>query len=203
MKLSKDHTYTSRKEKIQQVSRDMVKQRASLERNPVGTKLRIVYYNCVIHEYCLFILFHRLLGLEVVVVIENLSWFDKLGVASSYNFYIQQNPPAHVQQHWVKQGRENFPSLISIHSVRVINQQLLYCCGKDGVLAFDHIDLKQVRTIPADDIGYVYDVAEMHNGEIAIAAGKGLFRLIINGKEHDTYILYIFLRQSKSVFNFI
>ena len=36
-------------------------------------------------------------------------------------------------------------------------------------------ELQQQRTIPADDVGVVIDVAEMSNGDVVTAARDGLY----------------------------
>ena len=74
---------------------------------------------------------------------------------------------------WVKQAEKKLPS--KPQGLRVINQQLWCCCGKAGIVVFDS-ELQQQRTIPpADDMGDVYDVAEMSNGDVVIAASQGLY----------------------------
>ena len=57
--------------------------------------------------------------------------------------------------------------------LRVINQQLWCCCGDAGIVVFDS-ELQQQRAIPAGEMGTVYDVAEMNNGDVVIAARNGL-----------------------------
>ena len=84
------------------------------------------------------------------------------------------------QKQWVKQAEVKLPH--NICSVCVINQQLWCCCLNDGIVVLDHSDLKQLRTIPAGDMGSVCDVAEMRDGNIVIAASQGLFYTNINGK---------------------
>ena len=60
-------------------------------------------------------------------------------------------------------------------SLRVINKQLWCCCRNAGIVVF-YSELQQQRTIPAGDMKCVYDVAEMSNGEVIIAAGdNGLY----------------------------
>ena len=73
---------------------------------------------------------------------------------------------------WVKQAATLLPQRPA--GLRVINQQLWCCCGNAGIVVFDS-ELQQQRTIPAVDMGYVYDVAEMSNGDIVIAAENGLY----------------------------
>ena len=41
-------------------------------------------------------------------------------------------------------------------------------------MVFDS-ELQQQRTIPAPDMGDVWDVAEMRNGDVVIAASNGLY----------------------------
>ena len=67
-------------------------------------------------------------------------------------------------------------------ALRVINQQLWCCCWGDGIVVLDHSDLKQLRAIPAGDMGSVRDVAELCDGGFVIAASKGLFYITLNGK---------------------
>ena len=75
-------------------------------------------------------------------------------------------------KHWVKRAETKLPS----HpiSLRVINQQLWLCCGNAGIVVFDS-ELQQQRTIPAADMYVVSDVAEMSNGDVVIAAVRGLY----------------------------
>ena len=73
---------------------------------------------------------------------------------------------------WVKQAETPLPS--SAWGLRVINQQLWCCCGKAGIVVFDS-ELQQQRTIPAGDMDDVYDVTEMSNGDVIIAAHIGLY----------------------------
>ena len=74
---------------------------------------------------------------------------------------------------WVKQAEEMLPSETA--GLRVIKQQLWCCCGDAGIVIFDCELQQQQRTIPAADMGAVYDVAEMSNGDVLIAASNGLF----------------------------
>ena len=74
---------------------------------------------------------------------------------------------------WVKQAEEKLPSMPE--GLRVINQQLWCCCFTDGIVIFDS-ELQQQRTIPAGEMKYLYNVAEMSNGDVIIAAGdNGLY----------------------------
>ena len=73
---------------------------------------------------------------------------------------------------WVKQAETKLPP--SPLCLRVINKQLWCCCGKAGIVVFD-TEHQQQRAIPADDMGYVCDVAEMSNGDVVIAASQGLY----------------------------
>ena len=74
------------------------------------------------------------------------------------------------KKQWVKQAEQKIPSA---RCLRVINQQLWCCCHDAGVVVLDS-HLQQQRTIPSGDMGEVMDVAEMSNGDILIAATKGL-----------------------------
>ena len=65
--------------------------------------------------------------------------------------------------------------------LRVINQQLWCCCHDAGIVVFDS-ELQQQRTIPAGDMGYVIDVAEMSNGDVIIVADNGLYHRHNDGK---------------------
>ena len=85
---------------------------------------------------------------------------------------------AAAQKQWVKQAEVKLPHFPC--SVRGINQQLWCCCGNAGIVVLDHSDLKQLRTIPAGDMGNVRDVAEMCDGDVVIAASKGLFHAKIS-----------------------
>ena len=73
---------------------------------------------------------------------------------------------------WVEQAETKLQAVSQ--GLRVINQQLWCCCGKAGIVVFG-CELQQQRTIPAADMGYVRDVAEMSNGDVVIAAGAGLY----------------------------
>ena len=88
---------------------------------------------------------------------------------------------AAAQKQWVKQAEVKLPR--GVNSVRVINQQLWCCCWTAGIVVLDPSDLKQLRTIPAGDIGSVHDVAEMRDDDIVIAARDGLFHATDNGKD--------------------
>ena len=79
---------------------------------------------------------------------------------------------------WVKQAEKKLPS--RPEGLRVINQQLWCCCGDAGIVVFDS-ELQHQRTIPAADMGWVYDVAKMRNDDVIIAAHTGLF-CCSNGK---------------------
>ena len=79
---------------------------------------------------------------------------------------------------WVKQAETPLPSMPE--RLRVINQQLWCCCAGAGIVVFDS-ELQQQRTIPAGDMGCVYDVAEMSDGDVVIAASKGLYHIDDSG----------------------
>ena len=70
----------------------------------------------------------------------------------------------------------------NVGSVRVINEQLWCCCEGDGIVVLDHSDLKQLRTIPAGDMGKVIDAADLPAGDVVIAASEGLFHADISGR---------------------
>ena len=72
----------------------------------------------------------------------------------------------------VKRAENELPS--RSWGLRVINQQLWLCCGNAGIVVFDS-ELQQQRTIPAADMYVVSDVAEMSNGDVVIAAVRGLY----------------------------
>ena len=96
---------------------------------------------------------------------------------------------------WVKQAEMKLPS--NTASLCVINQQLWCCCDKAGIVIFDS-ELQQQRTIPAADMGDVYDVAEMSNDDIIIAAMSGLYHSS-NGRLHSVSTC----ASSKLHFNFV
>ena len=73
---------------------------------------------------------------------------------------------------WVKQAEKQLTSMPE--GLRVINQQLWCCCRDAGIVIFDS-ELQQQRIIPSDDIGDVYDVAEMSNGDVVMASRHGLY----------------------------
>ena len=79
---------------------------------------------------------------------------------------------------WVRQQVTELTS--ENPNLRVINQQLWCCCGNAEIVVFDS-ELQQQRTIPAAKMGYVFDAAEMSNGDVVIAADDGLY-LISDGK---------------------
>ena len=72
---------------------------------------------------------------------------------------------------WLKEAMKRLPRWARVLSV--INQQLWCCCGDAGIVVFDS-ELQQQRTIPAADMGDVWDVAETTNGDVVIAATNGL-----------------------------
>ena len=80
---------------------------------------------------------------------------------------------AATQKQWMKQAEVKLP--YGANSMRVINQQLWCCCDRDGIVVLNPSDLKQLRTIPAGDMGSVHDVARLSEGYLVIAASKGLF----------------------------
>ena len=73
---------------------------------------------------------------------------------------------------WAKQAETKLPGRLG--GLRVINQQLWCCCCSAGIVVFDS-ELQQQRIIPARDMKYMHDVAEMSNGDVVIAAGTGLY----------------------------
>ena len=63
-------------------------------------------------------------------------------------------------------------------AVRVINQQLWCCRGRDaGIVVVDSELQPQRRIWPGDDIKHVRDVAQTSNGDVIIAASNGLFHI--------------------------
>ena len=80
---------------------------------------------------------------------------------------------------WVKQAEKELSPCPQ--GMRVINQQLWCCCDDAGIVNFDS-ELQQQRSIPADDIGKVFDVAEMRNGDVIIATDNGLYVYSSNGE---------------------
>ena len=66
------------------------------------------------------------------------------------------------------------PLRIEPEGLRVIKQQLWCCCQGAGIVVLDS-ELQHQRTIPAGEMGWVYDVAEMSNGDVVIAADNGLY----------------------------
>ena len=75
---------------------------------------------------------------------------------------------------WLEQAEGKLPGWPEC--LRVINEQLWCCCGDAGIVVFDS-ELQQQRTIPAGDMRYVRDVAQMSNGDVVIAAGNGLYHM--------------------------
>ena len=81
---------------------------------------------------------------------------------------------------WVKEKKAEM-NVSWVYALRHIKQQLWCCCRDDGIVVLD-TDLQQQRTIPAGEMLYVYDVAEMScSGDVIIAAGGGLFHADSNG----------------------
>ena len=85
------------------------------------------------------------------------------------------------EKRWEKQVDGKLPGLPQ--GLRVIKQQLWCCCGGARIVIFDS-GLQQQRTLWADDMGMAYDVAEMRNGDVVIAASNGLYRRSKNGECH-------------------
>ena len=73
---------------------------------------------------------------------------------------------------WMKQAEQKLFS--GVRGLRVINQQLWCCCRDAGIVVFDS-ELQQQCTIPAAGMDSVWDVAEMSNGDVIIAARTGLY----------------------------
>ena len=90
------------------------------------------------------------------------------------------------QKLWVRLTKVKLHAPI-VSSMRVINQQLWCCCDRDGIVVLDPSDLKRLQTIPAGDMGDVHDMAEMCEGDVVIAAEKGLFHQQIDGKNLHTF----------------
>ena len=74
---------------------------------------------------------------------------------------------------WAQRMQNDLPC--DPQGMRVINQQLWCCCGDACIRVFDSELQWQRTTLPAADMGTVYDVAEMSNGDVVIAAQRGLF----------------------------
>ena len=81
---------------------------------------------------------------------------------------------------WVRQAQKKLPS--RPQAVRVINQQLWCCCYDDGIVILDR-ELWHQNTISTADMGWVWDVAEMSNGDVVIATDDGLYHYS-NGECH-------------------
>ena len=65
-------------------------------------------------------------------------------------------------------------------SLELIDNEL-WSCQCNGITVYD-INLTQVNTIQYDGIGPVYDVCDMPNGYILIAAQNGLYQTKANGE---------------------
>ena len=84
------------------------------------------------------------------------------------------------EKSWVGTAEEEI-TCDSLWALRVINQQLWCCCSSDGIVVFD-TELKHQRTIPCGDMRRVFDVAQMSNGDVVIAAAYGLHHTEITGE---------------------
>ena len=84
------------------------------------------------------------------------------------------------EKSWVRTAEERI-ICDYVWAVRVINQQLWCCCSSDGIFVFD-TELNQQRTIPCGDMGSVYDVAQMSNGDVVTAAKNGLYHTDVTGE---------------------
>ena len=86
------------------------------------------------------------------------------------------------RKQWTKLQEVKLASFPSFpQSLRVIRQELLCCCGYAGIIIYDS-DLQQQRTIPSGDMGGLYDLAEMSNGDLVAAARNGLYHFNSTGK---------------------
>ena len=65
-------------------------------------------------------------------------------------------------------------------AIRVIKQQL-WCCHDDGVTVFDE-HLQPQSKVPGGAMGACYDVAQLENGDVMIAAEYGLYVLDTSGE---------------------
>ena len=77
---------------------------------------------------------------------------------------------------WVRQTQTRLTSSWP-RGLRVINEQLWCCCGDAGIVIVDS-ELQQQQqqlSMSSADMGNVYDVAEMSNGDVVIVAGNGLY----------------------------
>ena len=72
---------------------------------------------------------------------------------------------------WVKRAEKQLPAMPLV--LLVSNQQLWCCCGDAGIVVFDN-NFQQQRIVRAC-ASYVYDVAEMSNGDVVIASADGLY----------------------------
>ena len=94
-----------------------------------------------------------------------------------------QSLSAAVPKQWIANRRAGLS--YKIDRVRVINQQLC-CCGSDGVVVLDRSGLNRVGLIAVGLMESVYDVAEMCDEDIVIAAKTGLFHANGNGKKQSS-----------------
>ena len=90
-----------------------------------------------------------------------------------------------VNKTWTKQQEQLLPSFPQ--ALRVINGQLWCCCSNKvqgdfcGVVAYNG-ELQLQQTIECRDVGDVYDVAVIGNGDIVMATAKGLQHTSQTGK---------------------
>ena len=69
----------------------------------------------------------------------------------------------------------------SVNAVRIINEQV-WVCAEDAIVVLDQRDLRKLRTIQSDELGKIYDVTSVRDGDIVIATDKGLYHAHLSGK---------------------
>ena len=79
---------------------------------------------------------------------------------------------------WVACAATKLPSRPK--SLKLINQQLWCCCGWSGIVVFD-IKRHHQFNIARGEMGKVYDVAQMSNGNVLIATPSGLYHTDATG----------------------
>ena len=98
---------------------------------------------------------------------------------------VSQLKHVNVRQ-WVRQTQTRLTSSWP-RGLRVINEQLWCCCGDAGIVIVDS-ELQQQQqqlSMSSADMGNVYDVAGMSNGDVVIVASNGLYHRC-NGMWHWT-----------------
>ena len=79
---------------------------------------------------------------------------------------------------WKRHQSVNVPSYP--HCLRNVGNHL-FQCHDDGITVYD-TQLMRMKNIPSGDMGFVYDVCDMPNGDLVAAAYNGLYHTKANGQ---------------------